>query len=286
MSEERSYYLGTHDVEAWRLGVQHRVWRPRVLDLWRRAGITDGSIVIDAGSGPGHATLDLAEIVGPSGRIHALDRSDNFRSAIETSARARLLQNITLHNVDLVLDEIPVSGVDAVFIRWVFIFIADPVRVLKKLAGALRPGGKFICHDYFDWGTMDWTPHRPALSDFVRTAIADWNASAGSIDVAKLLIPALPEAGLRLVESNPVIFTATPKDFVWQWPKTFIVPHAKRLAERGVVTDQWADAVAKEWAEAESDPRTIMTTPLLMEIVAERNSQIGPSTIASTGQAF
>ena len=147
MSEEKSYYLGTHDAETWRLGVQHRVWRARTLDVFRRAGITDGSTVIDAGSGPGHASLDLAEIVGPTGRVHALDRSDNFRHAIEAGAAARGLSNVTLHNVDLMLDQIPVSGVDAVFIRWVFIFMADPIGVLKKLSGALRPGGRFA-HDH------------------------------------------------------------------------------------------------------------------------------------------
>lgn len=269
MSEERSYFLGTHDVEAWRLGVQHRVWRPRVLDVWRRAGISEGSVVVDAGAGPGHATLDLAEIVGPAGRVHALDRSDRFRLAIEAGATVRGLSNIERHNVDLALDAIPVSGVDAVFIRWVFIFIEDPVAVLKKLAAALKPGGKFICHDYFDWGTMRWTPRQPVLDDFVETAIRDWNENAGEINVARTLIPALPEAGLRLVEANPIIFTATPKDFVWQWPKTFVPPHARRLAERGVVTNEWADAVERAYAEAEANPLTVMTTPLLMEIVAE-----------------
>jgi SAM-dependent methyltransferase len=270
MSEERSYYLGTHDVEAWRLGVQHRVWRARTLDVWRRAGITDGSTVIDAGSGPGHATLDLAGIVGPKGRVHALDRSDNFRTAIEAGAAARGLSNVTLHNVDLMLDAIPVSSVDAVFIRWVFIFISDPVLVLKKLAGALKPGGRFICHDYYDWGVMRWTPQRPKLDAFVETAIRDWRANAGEINVARTILPALPDAGLKVVEANPIVFTTSPDDFTWQWPKTFIVPHAHRLAERGVVTRQWADDVAKEWAAAENDPRTIMTTPLLMEIVGEK----------------
>ena len=270
MSEERSYYLGTHDVEAWRLGVQHRVWRARTLDVWRRAGITDGSTVIDAGSGPGHASLDLAEIVGPRGKVHALDRSDNFKSAIEAGARARGVDNIAFHSVDLALDAIPVSGVDAVFIRWVFIFIADPLAVLKKLAGALRPGGKFICHDYYDWGVMSWTPHQPMLAEFVETAIRDWRANAGEIDVARKLLPALPSAGLKILEANPLTFTTTPKDFTWQWPKTFIPPHAKRLAERGVVTADWAEKVARAWDEAERDPRTMMTTPLLLEIVAEK----------------
>jgi hypothetical protein len=37
---DRDYVLCTHDEEIARLGLQHAVWRPRVLDAWRRAGIT------------------------------------------------------------------------------------------------------------------------------------------------------------------------------------------------------------------------------------------------------
>ena len=36
---EQDYVLGTHREELERLGLQHRVWRPTVLDCWRRAGI-------------------------------------------------------------------------------------------------------------------------------------------------------------------------------------------------------------------------------------------------------
>ena len=65
---ENDYVLGTNDEELERLGLQHRVWRPIVLDCWRRAGITFGSRVIDVGAGPGFATMDLAELVGPTER--------------------------------------------------------------------------------------------------------------------------------------------------------------------------------------------------------------------------
>lgn len=60
---ERDYVLGTHDDEIYRLGYQHRVWRPRALDAWARAHIGDGCKVIDFGAGPGFATMDLAEMV-------------------------------------------------------------------------------------------------------------------------------------------------------------------------------------------------------------------------------
>jgi len=81
-------------------------------------------------------------------------------------------------------------------------------------------------------------PNWPRLADFVKTAIRDWNESAGSIDVARTHLPALPETGLKLVEARPIIFAPPPKDFAWQWPKTFVPPHARRLADRGIVTDQ------------------------------------------------
>src|ERR1700685_1425157 len=41
------YVLGTHDGEISRLGLQHRVWRPHMLDAWMRAGMTTGSRVVD-----------------------------------------------------------------------------------------------------------------------------------------------------------------------------------------------------------------------------------------------
>src|SRR5205085_5527349 len=66
---EKDYVLGTHDEELIRLGLQHRVWRPIVLDCWQRAGITIGKRVLDLGAGPGYAALDLAEIVGFSGEV-------------------------------------------------------------------------------------------------------------------------------------------------------------------------------------------------------------------------
>src|SRR2546430_16373111 len=88
-SKERDYVLGTHDQELERLGVQHEAWRPVVLDCWKNAGVTSGSRVLDVGAGPGYATVDLAEIVGPSGKVVAVERSTNFVSAIRRTIEKR-----------------------------------------------------------------------------------------------------------------------------------------------------------------------------------------------------
>ena len=125
MAVERDYVLGTHEEELARLGLQHRVWRPVVLDCWRRAGITVGKRVLDVGAGPGYAAVDLAEIVGPTGEVVALERSQNFVRAMEATCGARSLANVKIHELDLMKGEIPKGDYDFAWCRWVVSFVDD-----------------------------------------------------------------------------------------------------------------------------------------------------------------
>ena len=93
IARKRHNVLGTHDEEIARLGLQHRVWRPTVLECWQRAGIGRGNRVIDVGAGPGFATLDLAEIVGPTGEVLAAERSSRFLEiATKSLRRSRIIE--------------------------------------------------------------------------------------------------------------------------------------------------------------------------------------------------
>jgi ubiquinone/menaquinone biosynthesis C-methylase UbiE len=85
------YVLGVNAAETDRLALQHRVWRERALRLWRRAGLSTGSSALDVGCGPGWAAVDLAEIVGPAGRVVAVDRAPEFLAHARALAAARRL---------------------------------------------------------------------------------------------------------------------------------------------------------------------------------------------------
>src|SRR5437764_4846854 len=106
------YVLGTHDEELARLGLQHRVWRSRALDAWRRAGFTAGQTLLDVGCGPGYATLDLAEIAGASGRVVALDKSARFLDALRSAAVRHGPPNLVARQGELDADPLPEAEVD------------------------------------------------------------------------------------------------------------------------------------------------------------------------------
>src|SRR6185503_16362618 len=137
---ERTYVLGTHDEEIERLGLQHRVWRPRVSLAWRKAGFTVGQTILDVGAGPGYATRDLAEIVGPTGHVWALERSRRFLDVIEAYRDRDQSTNIHPVELDLDVDPFPTVEADGAWVRWVLCFVRHPREVLRKIARALRPG--------------------------------------------------------------------------------------------------------------------------------------------------
>jgi SAM-dependent methyltransferase len=270
MSDDQDYVLGTHREELERLGLQHEAWRATVLDGWRRAGIGPGWRVLDVGAGPGYAAVDLAEIVGSAGQVIAVERSHRFVEAAREACRSRGLEQVQVHELDLMSDPLPAAGVDAAWCRWVASFVASPAVLVEKLAAAIRPGGVAIFHEYADYGTWRLAPRSAVVEEFVQHVMASWREAGGEPDVALALPSLLAAAGFRIRHTVPKIFCVRPGDPLWQWPASFLGVNLDRLVGLGRVSASWAASVRRELDEREADDKTLMLTPLVLEIVAER----------------
>ena len=267
---ERDYVLGTHDEEVARLGVQHRVWRARALDAWLRAGIGPGQTVIDIGCGPGYASVDLADIVGPAGHVLAVDRSRRFLDTLEqTSARRGLAQIETLE-LDLDEGELPDVAADAAWSRWVFAFMREPRRLLERVAKRLKPGGCIVLHEYFDYRTWRVSPRSALFEEMVDVIIETWRESGGEPDIGLDLPRWLVELGFELRSLAPVVHVVSPSSFVWQWPKSFIATGVARLVQLGAFTQERGREIHAAFAACEAAPNTLMITPSVLEIIAVR----------------
>ena len=270
MASECDYLLGTHDEEIARLGLQHRAWRPVVLDCWEKAGITVGSRVLDVGAGPGYATVDLAEIVGPTGKVVAIERSRKFVRSMKEACRVRGLTNVEIHESDVMTDDLPKGSYDFSWCRWVVAFVSDPALLIKKIAGVLRKGATAIFHEYGGYETWRFAPPRPGHERFREHVIETWRASGGEPDIGLKLPGLLAQNGFAVRSATPHIFSLHPHDYMWQWPAVFIEVHLARLRELGRVGDEFIKDVRAELADAEKNPSSLMLTPLVLEIVAEK----------------
>lgn len=269
---ERDYVLGTNDEEVQRLGLQHRVWRPVVLDCWQRAGITVGSKILDIGAGPGFATLDLAEIVEAAGEVVAVERSSRFVQVGRAACQAHGYSHVRFYELDLMNDALPVSDFDVAWVRWVASFLPSPAMLVAKLTAAIRPGGLAIFHEYVDYSTWRLAPRSYPVEDFVARVMESWRLAGGEPDVGLILPSLLARSGFRICSTMPLVLCVRPKDYNWRWLSAFIDSGLKRLLELGQGDKSWAASVRAQFAAAESDPDTLMITPMVLEIIARRSS--------------
>ena len=267
---ERDYVLGTNDAEISRLSLQHQVWRPHVFPFWNRAGLTRGKTVIDAGAGPGFASLDLAEIVGPRGRIISVERSGRFLDTLKGEAALRGLEQIEAIESDLLEYKWPESSADFIWCRWVLAFVADPARVVAGMAKALKPGGAILFHEYCDYRAWRFAPPLPEMERFRELVISSWRGSGGEPDIALELPRLLPGAGLTLESAKALQFAITPKDFMWHWPESFIAVNLDRQVELGNLTRTEADTMQAAIEARLKDPASLMLTPSVMLALARK----------------
>ena len=149
---EGDYVLGTNDAEVTRLGVQHHAWREVMFAAWRRAGLRTGAHVIDVGAGPGWATWDLADAVGTSGSVLAVERAERFTAGLQAEKARRQLGQVKIVEGDLM--HLPPPGAsDMTWCRWVASFTESVPQLVRWIHGALRPGGVAVFHEYASYGT-------------------------------------------------------------------------------------------------------------------------------------
>jgi SAM-dependent methyltransferase len=214
--------------------------------------------------------MDLAEIVGPTGRVVAVERSPRFLAVARAACARRGLTNVELVEHDLMSGPMDLGGFDATWCRWVTAFVAKPERLVAMVAGALRKGGVALFHEYAQYESWRLAPRGAAHQSFLRSVVESWRGSGGEPNAALTLPALLGDAGFRMRSLAPLVYVIRPGDFMWQWPASFIEVHLRHQLEEGRVEKAWADSVRAELRQAESDPASYMITPLVLEIIAEK----------------
>jgi ubiquinone/menaquinone biosynthesis C-methylase UbiE len=100
--------------------------------------------VLDFGCGPGFFTLDLADLVGPSGRVIAADLQPGMLERLRVKARGTALEaRIELHQCQP--NQIGLSSpVDFALAFYVLHELPDPEAVLSELRSLLTDHGRVL----------------------------------------------------------------------------------------------------------------------------------------------
>ena len=139
--------MSNFDFQFMSVGYKFRdLFLPR-LNMLKEVGIKPGFYVLDYGCGPGSYIIPLAELVGESGKIYALDIHPLAIQKVKDIASKKQLAN-----VETILSDcqtgLPDNALDAVLLYDAFHHLSAPEAVLKELHRVLKPGGTLSFSDH------------------------------------------------------------------------------------------------------------------------------------------
>ncbi len=269
MKEENAYILGTDADELYRLGLQHEVWSSEAQRGWKTAGFRAGQTILDLGCGPGFCTRELAYIAGKEGKVIGIDKSEGYINYLQQLATTNALP---IEAIAADFDEMQLqdNSIDMMYCRWAMAWIPNPKEILTKVFKALKPGGKVVLHEYYDWSTHQTEPQTPALKDAIAACLKSFKEQPGDIDVGRYLPQMLTDIGMKVTHTRPMSKIATPENLAWQWPRSFYHIYFHKLVEYGYLTEEQVSNALKEHAELEQKAGTTLLCPLLIEVIAEK----------------
>lgn len=154
------------------------------------AGLKEGDVVLDLGSGAGIDILLAARKVGPTGRAIGIDMTDEMISKANENIAASGLTNVEVRKG--VIEEMPVDSntVDWVISNCVVNLSPEKDRVFAEIARVLKPRGRVSISDIVVQDLPEW----------VRSDRALYSACVAGAISEEAYLQGLSDAGLVDVE--------------------------------------------------------------------------------------
>lgn len=198
--------------EAARLDRQYAI--PVIVEQRRRTlealSPREGERILDVGAGPAFLTADIAQRVGPSGRVCAVDVSEAMLEVGQR--RCAAAANVEFQHADACKLPYPDAGFDAAAAVQVYLFVPALEAALAELFRVLRPGGRAVVMDT-DWGSTVW--HARDAARMARV-LESWKHRYRNAHMGRVLPGALRRAGFAIEDARAVPtveLTATEADY-------------------------------------------------------------------------
>ena len=136
------------------------------VNLLRNGIPAPGGVWADFGAGRGAFTLALADLIGPSGDIHAVDQDQSALQANARSMRARFPDLRVQYEVGDYTRSLPLPPLDGIVMANTLHFQRDQPTVVRHCRRYLRPGGRLLLVEYNLNRAHVAVPHPVAYPDW------------------------------------------------------------------------------------------------------------------------
>jgi ubiquinone/menaquinone biosynthesis C-methylase UbiE len=142
MGREIAQVMG-HQAAGW-LERPERVKEEEPAKLIKALGLRPGMAVADVGAGSGYHTFRIAPLVGPKGKVLAVDIQKEMLDIIRWRMRKWKVANVEPVRGTEKDPKLPAGGVDLILLVDVYHEFSYPYEMTRAMVKALRPGGRLV----------------------------------------------------------------------------------------------------------------------------------------------
>lgn len=263
------YVLGSADPELARLDTISRLYEPVTAAWLDSAGLEPGMSVVDLGCGLGDVTLAAAGRVGAGGTVVGVDNADRPLAVARQRAADAGYDTVAFESGDVTTWS-PREAVDAVVGRLILIHLPDPVALVARLAGLVRPRGVIAFQDVV-LTTRAAQPELPLLTTYNRWVLETFRRLGRPVDMGLRLAGVFASAGLP----HPVLTSGAPLErgggalglSIVAGDVSSLLPAFERT---GVATaaEVGADTFERRLRAEAADADAVLSSPLLVGAAA------------------
>jgi len=214
-------------------------------EVLRLLALTAGEAVLDIGSGPGLLATEMAQAVGPTGRVCGIDVSDSMLALARSRTVPAGSAPVEYRHGGVDAVPYPDGSFDVVVSTQVLEYIADIPAALAEALRVLRPGGRLLILDT-DWDSIVWHSTDP---DRMRRILLTWEQHLVDPFLPRTLGRHLRQAGFEVAPPRvlPLLNAGYEAD-------SFSGREIPVVARFVTGRDGWTAADVDSWAE---DLRTL-----------------------------
>jgi ubiquinone/menaquinone biosynthesis C-methylase UbiE len=146
MGREIAYVMG-HQAADW-LERPERIKEERTDKLLKALPIKPGMTVVDLGAGSGYFTFPMAKLVGPKGKVLAVDIQKEMLDLIRKGMKNKGIPNVEPIMGTISDPKLPEGKVDLILMVDVYHEFSHPYEMVEAMVKSLKVGGKLVFVEY------------------------------------------------------------------------------------------------------------------------------------------
>ena len=263
----KEYTIYGGDLGKSRLDILSSTLHDQTTKFLEWGAVRAGLKCLDLGCGGGHVSLEIANMVGPSGTVKSIDADER-----KIDLASRLCRSKGLMNVDFqVMDAYQLIGFheyDLIYSRFLLSHLSSPELVLQNAFSALKKGGIILIEDT-DFSGHFSIPSNPAFDRYV--SLYQWLLLKKNADAnrGQQLMSLLRETGFNEVEfqvSQPAYRSGEGKLMA----EITFSGITQSLLDEALIDQKEAEGLLKDLIAFRKQEDSIVSLPRIFQVKAKR----------------